>query len=61
MRKVGLIVLDGWGLRDGREGNAVALTKGRYGLLQESQDRAVRRASYDALMRAQAAKLEERA
>ncbi len=31
-------------------GNTVALTKGRYGLLQESQDREVRRASHEALM-----------
>ncbi|HUP01187.1 MAG TPA: 2,3-bisphosphoglycerate-independent phosphoglycerate mutase [Gemmatimonadota bacterium] len=27
MRRVGLIVLDGWGLRDSREGNAVALAR----------------------------------
>jgi 2,3-bisphosphoglycerate-independent phosphoglycerate mutase len=27
VRKVGLIVLDGWGLRDAREGNAVALAR----------------------------------
>jgi oligoendopeptidase F len=33
-------------------GNTVALTKGRYGLLQESQDRDVRRASYDKMMEA---------
>lgn len=33
-------------------GNTVALTKGRYGLLQESQDREVRRASHETLMEA---------
>lgn len=33
-------------------GNSIVLTKGRYGLLQESQDREVRRASYEALMEA---------
>jgi oligoendopeptidase F len=33
-------------------GNTIALTKGRYGLLQESQDREVRRASHDKMMEA---------